>query len=1463
MTNSVSAQDEISCDDQVNVSVGADCMFTVAAGLFTEGPNDGTMVHFSTNPVTTVAIGADVLLECGTYTVTVEDASGNSCWGTVVVEDKLPPVAEVNPCPADVPCVVDCFDYADGIYDATAQSDFINPMNLLDCSLPVQVIGPTDVYIPADICTDPDVLLKIYSFVDAKGNVGADTLHYLITKHTLQDIMTPPTFEGDCDSPRCPGAVGGPAAPSVLVDGMVVELGPGAFQNDANCSSGTAQVCDILISYEDIELPACDASCSTSKKIIRNWTYLDWCEQVSTPPAPQIIHLKDNTPPTITGTTGETKFSVDPWLCLVEELPLPTPTITDNCDMDGFGVTIVGPAGVVIQGGVALNVPKGTHVFTYYATDCCGNVSAGFPVTINVWDGVAPVAIAKQFSVISLSNVPGENEGIAKMFAPSLDNGSYDRCTDVHLEIRRDGYYATGGDRDWDLDYLNDNAGCGTLRYPCDVIGNDTYDNTGHSWDIPNGCNSDIDPDRGEYVKFCCADLEAETVDVNYDGVLDAGYVKVWLRVWDNANMSMDAQGNPIYGDVVDGKSDYYNETWGYVKVEVSKPPTLTVVDETINCDWPYQQKFDEGYYLSDEWLAGHVTTSGICDVDLEVELDPSNVETTCPGGYFTLIYTATNPDSKGLHVVEELDVYIDDLNPLYCDDINWPPSYSEVGCTELDGLVTLDWHADACDLIGWTYRTDTFRFESGACLKIINEYTVIDWCAFDRYYDLGGQWSGHSANGYFEGGHDYLDGLLCEDPVNWPDMRRNDGDNQNGVYKYIEVIKVIDEEAPVITAEDAMYAANSADCDTEVTLDASATDASDGPCPLTWFKWEITIDWDHDGDFEDETPYTENADGSRIIGDVIAFEVWDQNSNPRVPRKFEGPMGSYDVRYIVYDGCGNVDKEIRNIMIVDKKAPTPYCVSLSSALMANNQVELWARDFNVGSTDNCTHEDDLLYTFNEENPVLTKLGEEHYFKGAGEEATEAEYLEGDAQLWRPADNSSARIFDCDDYAASPIDVRMTVWDEKLNYDWCSVELTLVNNQGDCDGAGARAAVSGNIATEENSDVSQVEVTLENLSNPEYELTVSTGNDGDFAFASNPMYNGYDISAVKDGDDTEGVSTLDLVLIQRHILGITSFDSPYKVIAADINSDRRVSGTDLVVLRKTILGIYKEFPTNNSWRFVEKAQTLTVDNALTDFNEVINIQDLDANMLNEDFTAVKIGDVNATAKTNARDLGTQTRSAGTITIGLEEQNVTEGQLVDLTFSTNDFNKVYGYQFTLELNGLTIESVESGDANMSEANIGILDENTVTVSYSDMEGLGTSNNLFTLSAVATQSGTISNMISLTNSVLNSEGYVGEGLDIHTVDLTINGEDAQSFRLDQNEPNPFDEVTVVGFELPSSGNATLTVYDVAGKIVTTVRGAYAQGYNEIKLNKEDLNTTGVLYYTLKSGEFSATKKMIIIE
>ncbi|MEL6867797.1 MAG: T9SS type A sorting domain-containing protein, partial [Bacteroidota bacterium] len=62
---------------------------------------------------------------------------------------------------------------------------------------------------------------------------------------------------------------------------------------------------------------------------------------------------------------------------------------------------------------------------------------------------------------------------------------------------------------------------------------------------------------------------------------------------------------------------------------------------------------------------------------------------------------------------------------------------------------------------------------------------------------------------------------------------------------------------------------------------------------------------------------------------------------------------------------------------------------------------------------------------------------------------------------------------------------------------------------------------------------------------------------------------------------------------------------------------------------------------------------------------------------------------------------------------------------------------------------------------------------------------------------------------------------------------------------------------------ASSATLTVYDVAGRVLKQYEGDYAKGYNEISINRSELSGVGIMYYTLESADYSATKKMIILE
>src|SRR5690606_12413393 len=139
-------------------------------------------------------------------------------------------------------------------------------------------------------------------------------------------------------------------------------------------------------------------------------------------------------------------------------------------------------------------------------------------------------------------------------------------------------------------------------------------------------------------------------------------------------------------------------------------------------------------------------------------------------------------------------------------------------------------------------------------------------------------------------------------------------------------------------------------------------------------------------------------------------------------------------------------------------------------------------------------------------------------------------------------------------------------------------------------------------------------------------LTVSD-NTGSFVFPDNLAGNPYFLKAIKDNDYLEGVSTLDIIQIRKHLLGIQKFHSPYQYLAADVTGNQVVSVLDIVDLRKLILGVNTHFPGNTSWRFGRPGQNLTIADPWT-FDETIFIPSLGADLENINFLGVKIGDVN-------------------------------------------------------------------------------------------------------------------------------------------------------------------------------------------------------------------------------------------
>jgi len=87
--------------------------------------------------------------------------------------------------------------------------------------------------------------------------------------------------------------------------------------------------------------------------------------------------------------------------------------------------------------------------------------------------------------------------------------------------------------------------------------------------------------------------------------------------------------------------------------------------------------------------------------------------------------------------------------------------------------------------------------------------------------------------------------------------------------------------------------------------------------------------------------------------------------------------------------------------------------------------------------------------------------------------------------------------------------------------------------------------------------------------------------------------------------------------------------------------------------------------------------------------------------------------------------------------------------------------------------------------------------------------------------------------------------------------------QSFALSQNYPNPFNPSTSISYHIPQSGSVTLRVFDMLGNsVATVVDEIQPAGSHTVRFNGEGLSS-GLYFYRLQSGSFTAVQKMTLLK
>jgi hypothetical protein len=97
----------------------------------------------------------------------------------------------------------------------------------------------------------------------------------------------------------------------------------------------------------------------------------------------------------------------------------------------------------------------------------------------------------------------------------------------------------------------------------------------------------------------------------------------------------------------------------------------------------------------------------------------------------------------------------------------------------------------------------------------------------------------------------------------------------------------------------------------------------------------------------------------------------------------------------------------------------------------------------------------------------------------------------------------------------------------------------------------------------------------------------------------------------------------------------------------------------------------------------------------------------------------------------------------------------------------------------------------------------------------------------------------------------------------VGITNHNQTPLVYELKQNYPNPFNPATKIAYALPKSGSVKLVVFDVLGREVAVLVNEYKKsGTYEVDFDASRLSS-GVYFYRINAGDFTDTKKMLLIK
>ena len=506
-------------------------------------------------------------------------------------------------------------------------------------------------------------------------------------------------------------------------------------------------------------------------------------------------------------------------------------------------------------------------------------------------------------------------------------------------------------------------------------------------------------------------------------------------------------------------------------------------------------------------------------------------------------------------------------------------------------------------------------------------------------------------------------------------------------------------------------------------------------------------------------------------------------------------PIGHHKIKVVASDLCGNRDSSLSDLNIIDGSSPIPFCVTTPSQVFipSSGSVLVHAQDFDAGTLPGCSG-GNLKYSFSDivEEGIAT--------------------------------------FTCDS-----VGVRTrTLWiTNKAGYQaTCQISLQVVPATLACTSS-LDFSIDGKVMNSASTGISGVKITT-NIIN----VSSTTAPTGEYSISSLNSGTNVKLIPYKDDDILNGVSTIDLLLIEKHIKGQSILTDPYLLIAADVNNSGSITVSDLISLQKIILGTSTTFPNNKSWIFIPKSFVFQDLANPWIYPQTIEYDPLVTSMKNADFIGVKVGDVNNSATVGLR--------------GLEERSQSDISL-DLRPISDGSNLEWGFYLPKKLTNLNAFAVDlkvpKGSKVLGTGLLKIVENENFYISDDHLRIVWTSVNGVTL-----------NPAYPLFKIVTSRSACPSDFDIlrRLWRSTIIADDA-IFRLSLKVPdpqitiypNPSSEKIFIKFFVNDPLHDKVFLTSTSGVIFNQFIFDLQPGENRILLNKSDLRSSGVFYFTTISN------------